>query len=78
MKIHVLAKTGRSREFVRKIDNNHLIVAVNKQPIKGAANQAIIKSLASYFEIAPSKIALISGEKFKEKVFEVMMKEKQE
>jgi uncharacterized protein YggU (UPF0235/DUF167 family) len=46
-------------------------VSVKEAPINGQANEAIIKALAEYFETAPSRISLVSGQTSKQKIFEI-------
>jgi uncharacterized protein YggU (UPF0235/DUF167 family) len=46
-------------------------VSVKAVPVNGRANEAIIKSLAIYFDTSPSSITLISGQTSKQKVFEI-------
>ncbi len=71
MKIVVKAKAKSKKKFVKKLDSTHFEVAVNDPSHEGKANKAIIKSLSEFFDIPQSKIILISGEKSREKVFEV-------
>jgi hypothetical protein len=72
MKIFVRAKTGASKEVVKKLDENHFIVSVTVRPIKGKANQAIIKALAKYFKVSQSKFFFSKGLSSKEKIIEVL------
>ena len=46
-------------------------VCVKELPEEGRANEAIIKVLAKYFNIAPSRIELVGGKRSKQKVFEI-------
>lgn len=70
MRIFVKAKPGKKESKVVKISEDIFEVYVKEPPEKGRANEAIIKVLADYFNVAPSKIILKSGAKFKQKVFE--------
>lgn len=72
MRIHVKAKTNSKKEFIKKVDSTHFIVAVNKPAIEGKANKAIEKALADYFNTSPSRVMIVSGEKSKEKVVEII------
>lgn len=69
MKIVVKAKTKAKIESVEKINELTYRVSVKEIPAEGKANQAIIKALAKYFDIARSSITLISGQTSKQKVF---------
>jgi uncharacterized protein len=73
MKIFVKAKPLSKEEKVEKIDEINFIVAVKEPPKKGKANKAIIKALASYFKVAPSRLSLVSGFSSKQKVFELSL-----
>lgn len=46
-------------------------VSVTEPPVGGKANEAIIKALAAYFDIAPNRVQLISGPTSRQKVFEI-------
>lgn len=72
MKIFVKAKPLAKEEKIDKVDEIHFIVAVKEPPIRGAANKAIIKVLAEYFDISVTQINLISGFSSREKVFEII------
>lgn len=72
MKIFVKAKPNANKESVEKIDETHFKVAVKEPPRDGRANEAIIKALAEYFDIALSNIRLISGFSAKQKTFEIL------
>lgn len=61
MKIFIQAKLNSKKQRIEKIDDSHFIVAVKEPPIKGRANEAIIKVLADYFNLSPSQVKIISG-----------------
>src|SRR3989344_3042435 len=71
MKIFVKAKPLSREESIEKIDDSNFIVAVREPPVKGMANQAIIKSLAHYFGVSTLNIKLVSGFSSRHKVFEI-------
>jgi uncharacterized protein len=83
MKIIVKAKTRAKVEKVERVtqpslglskDKDELViykVSVKEAPVDGKANEAIIKALANYFDVAPSNISLITGQTSKRKVFEI-------
>ncbi len=48
-----------------------LLVRVKEKPIDGSANEAVIQELARYFNVPQSSISLVSGRKYKEKIFEI-------
>lgn len=71
MKIYVKAKPRSKKEYVKKVDATHYIVAVNEAPDSGKANKALIKSLARYFDKPLSQLSIVSGETSHQKVVEV-------
>lgn len=72
MQIFVTAKTNAKEERVTKLDNTHFTVAVTELPKEGKANRAIVDALSEYFDIAQSRILLVSGFSSKQKVFEIL------
>jgi hypothetical protein len=72
VKIFIKAKPLSKEERLEKIDEINFIVAVKEPPVQGKANRAIIKVLADYFKIAPSRVRLISGFSAKQKTFEIL------
>lgn len=71
MRILVKAKPGARAERIEKIDETHFQVAVEEPPIRGRANQAIIKALARHFRVPPTKVRIVSGHKSRQKVIEI-------
>jgi len=71
MKIFVKARPNSKAESIEKADDTHFTVLVKQPSIKGRANAAIAKALASHFGIAPSQVSLVSGFSSKQKVFEI-------
>ena len=71
MKITVLAKPKKKREFIEQISTNQYLVSVKEPPLDGRANEAIIKSLSEYFSVPRSRIFLLSGHTAKIKIFEI-------
>lgn len=71
MKIYISAKTKSRKEYIKKTDDTHYIVAVKEQPVRGKANKAIIKSLSNYFHKPASQIYIVNGEASRKKTIEV-------
>ncbi|RJO61483.1 DUF167 domain-containing protein [candidate division WS5 bacterium] len=72
MKIQVKVKTNAKQDCVSVDEENNLYtVSTKAQPIKGKANEAVIKLLAEYFKVPKSVIKLKTGQKSKIKVFEI-------
>ncbi|PIU36127.1 hypothetical protein COT03_00700, partial [Candidatus Shapirobacteria bacterium CG07_land_8_20_14_0_80_39_18] len=43
----------------------------NQPPLEGKANRAVIEVLATYFKVKRNNIILLSGERSKNKTFEI-------
>jgi uncharacterized protein len=71
MKIFVRVKMKAKVKKIVKVNENHYIISTNTPPEKGKANKDIIKTLSKYFNIAVSRIKIITGEKSKEKIIEI-------
>jgi uncharacterized protein YggU (UPF0235/DUF167 family) len=83
VKIIVKAKTKSKTEKVERINQPNLglenskaelvvyKVSVKEAPVAGRANEAVIKALATYFDTAPSRIKLVTGQTSKQKIFEI-------
>ena len=77
MKFFVKARPNSKAESIEEVDDTHLTVSVKQPPVKGRANIAIARALASHFGIAPSQVSLVSGFASKQKVFEIPTTQKQ-
>jgi uncharacterized protein (TIGR00251 family) len=71
MKIIVKTKPGAKNDTIEKIDESNYVVSIKEPPINGRANAALIKLLATYFDISPSLIEIISGFMARVKVIEI-------
>ena len=71
MKIFVRVKPGAREELVERVDENNFNVSVHAPPVKGLANQTIIKAVAEYFKIATSRIRIVSGFTSRQKILEI-------
>ncbi len=80
MKIFVKAKP-RAKHFdkaqckegsVEKIDDTHFVVAVKEPPVEGRANAAVVRVLADFLNVAPSRLRIISGHTTSQKVIEIL------
>lgn len=70
-RITVTVKPNSKKIGVEKRSDTHYLVRVNKPPVDGKANEAVIDLLADFFQIAKSKITIVRGEKSKIKVIEL-------
>ncbi len=71
MNITIIAHPNSKKPRIEKDLFGRLHVYINEPPLDGKANKAIIKSLAWYLDIKKTNIILVSGEKSKEKRYEI-------
>lgn len=72
MKIFIKASPNSKHERIEKLDETHYCVWVKEPPVKGLANQAIIRVLAEYFKSSPLKIKIVSGYTSRQKTVEIV------
>jgi hypothetical protein len=72
MKLFIKAKPSSKEASIEKIDETNFVVAVKEPPVAGKANAAIVRALADYFHVAPTRVRLVSGFASKQKVFEIV------
>ena len=71
MRIDVEVKVRASQSRVLGIKAERLSVALAAPPVDGAANAALIETLAEYFELPRRQVALVGGERSRRKVVEL-------
>ncbi len=71
MKISVIVKARARGTSVEKNNDESFVVRVSAPPHDGQANEAVIKALADYFDIAPSRFSIISGYTSKKKIVNI-------
>jgi uncharacterized protein YggU (UPF0235/DUF167 family) len=72
MKISVTAHPNAKKPRIEKDLLDTLHIYVHEPPLEGKANKAVMEALASYLHIHKNKIMLITGEKSKHKIFEIL------
>ncbi|KKW15736.1 MAG: hypothetical protein UY56_C0027G0003 [Parcubacteria group bacterium GW2011_GWA1_50_14] len=72
MKIFVKAKPSAKEEHVEKVSDAEFIVSVKEPPVRGAANAAIIRALAEYFQKPVSSVRIVLGHTARRKIIEVL------
>lgn len=72
MIIKIKVKTKAREERITKTGENNFAVFVKELPIKGKANEVVIKLLAEYFNISKSRIKIISGKTAKNKLVKII------
>ncbi|OGE85122.1 MAG: hypothetical protein A3J48_03035 [Candidatus Doudnabacteria bacterium RIFCSPHIGHO2_02_FULL_46_11] len=71
MRIYVKAKPAAGQEKIERIDEDSYKVWVKEPAEKGKSNRAIVKLLAKYFNISPSKVKILAGHTARSKIIEV-------
>ncbi|MBE2227900.1 MAG: DUF167 domain-containing protein [Ignavibacteria bacterium] len=71
MKITAKVKPNSRENTVKLLDSGIYEVKVSVSPEKGKANKKVIELLSAFLKIPKSKITLLSGETYKEKIFEI-------
>ncbi len=71
MKIAIIAHPNARKPRIEEDLLGTLHVYVNAPPLEGKANIAIVEALAKHLSIKKSQILQISGQKSKQKVFEI-------
>ncbi len=72
MRITVTAHPNSRKPRIETDLFGGLHIYVSEPPLESKANLAVIKALAEHFSVAKSKIQFISGQKSKQKVFEII------
>ena len=73
MKVSIIAHPNSKKPRIEKDLFDALHVYISEPPLEGKANNAIRESLADYFDVKKSAVLIISGEKAKNKVFEIII-----
>ncbi len=73
MKITIIAHPNSKRPRVEKDLLGEIHVYVRQPPLEGRANNAVTNALAGHFNVRRSNILLLSGEKSKNKTFEIII-----
>jgi uncharacterized protein len=72
MKVSIVAHPNSKRPRIERDLLGTLHVYVNRPPLEGKANKAVIEALSKYFNVRKSCIIFVSGEKSKTKIFEIL------
>ncbi|MDP4009171.1 MAG: DUF167 domain-containing protein [bacterium] len=73
MKIIVNVKLNAKKEDVCGVDETHFDVWVKEPPIEGKANRAVSHALAKHFNVPKSCVTIVSGQRSKKKVVDVVL-----
>lgn len=69
IKLHVVPRSSRNEVVLR--DDGSFALKLTAPPVEGAANKAAIDYLAQCLGVRKSQVSLVSGEKSRDKTFEV-------
>lgn len=72
MKITIVAHPNSKKPRIEKDLFGGLHIYVSAPALEGKANKAVINSLAHYFHTKRNRVLLVSGEKSKNKTFEIL------
>jgi uncharacterized protein (TIGR00251 family) len=73
MKIKIIAHPNAKKPRIEKDLLEEVHVYVSEPPLEGKANYAVIESLAKYYKVNKNAVILVSGEKSKNKIFEILL-----
>lgn len=71
MKYSVLVKPGSKVEKIVE-ENNALTIFVHARAHDNEANKAVQEKLAKHFSVSKSQVSIISGQKSKKKIVEII------
>lgn len=69
--VKIKVSAGAKTEKVEEMEDGSLKVRVMEAPEKGKANKRVLELVAKYFGAPISKVFLVSGQTYREKVVEV-------
>jgi len=71
IKVKIKIVSGSSKNKIIGAYNNALKISIAAPPVEGKANKKCIAYLAKYFDVAKSKIEIISGQTGKNKFIKI-------
>lgn len=72
VKVEVIAHPNSKNPRIEEDLMGTLHVYVSAPPLEGKANKAVAESLAKHFGVKKNAVSLVSGNKSKAKVFEIL------
>jgi uncharacterized protein YggU (UPF0235/DUF167 family) len=72
MKVSIIAHPNSKKPRIEKDLFSTLHIYVSEPPLEGKANNAVRVALADYFKVKKNAVLIISGEKSKNKIFEIL------
>ena len=71
MKLFIRTKPNARENRVQRLDPNHLVVFIKEPPRQGRANEALIETLAKYFNVTQDAVSIVSGRRSKLKIIQI-------
>lgn len=68
--VRVVPRSSKN-EVVEFMDDGTVRIHLTAPPIEGKANRLLIDFLAELFQVKPSRIAIVAGEKSKDKIVSI-------
>jgi hypothetical protein len=72
-KVFIKVVTNSKKEAIVKNPDGSFKIWIKEKPIKGKANESVIKLLSKYYKTAKSDIQIISGETSNKKIISIDM-----
>lgn len=72
MKIQIRVKPNSKEQKILDLEDGSLLVQLKSSPVKGKANQELIKLLAKKYQITQSQIKIKHGLASKKKLVEIL------
>lgn len=72
--MHYEVSVRFNKDFIDVDESGKKIaIGIRAKPVKGKANEEIIKKLAKYFGVPSSKVRIVAGLRSKSKIVEIAM-----
>lgn len=72
MRLSVWVVPRAARERVESVGEGRLRVAVTAPPHEGRANAAVVRAVAAYLNVLPSRVRIVRGGTSRRKILEVL------
>ncbi|MCR4323294.1 MAG: DUF167 domain-containing protein [Candidatus Azambacteria bacterium] len=72
MKFFLSVKPKSSKARIEQGSENELTVWVREVPEDGKANDAVVRAVAEYCDVAPSRVKILRGATGRKKVVEIL------
>lgn len=72
MKFFIQVKPKSSIARIEQKNEKELTVWVREVPEDGKANEAVVRAIAEYFDVAPSRVRILRGATGRKKTVEIL------